>query len=200
MTITFSSFQTALNPGEILVTDFDSPYTLAPGWSSVFAAAGLATGDNPLPDASAAPGFGTTVTDDDLTQYLAVYGTSTATFTGAASAVSMYVGSLDTGNQWTIYTTAGDFFFDGADLGVFSGVGSEYGERNAATTNGRFTFTSDAKITGFKLFSKSDSLEISDVGYSAVPEPATWAMMIIGFGAVGSMVRGARRRQAFAAA
>lgn len=35
---------------------------------------------------------------------------------------------------------------------------------------------------------------------SAVPEPATWAMMIIGFGAVGSMVRTSRRRNAFAPA
>ena len=35
---------------------------------------------------------------------------------------------------------------------------------------------------------------------SAVPEPATWAMMIIGFGAVGSMARSSRRRLAFAAA
>ena len=35
---------------------------------------------------------------------------------------------------------------------------------------------------------------------AAVPEPATWAMMIIGFGAVGSMVRTSRRRNAFAAA
>ncbi|MBT9470020.1 MAG: PEPxxWA-CTERM sorting domain-containing protein [Pseudomonadota bacterium] len=33
-----------------------------------------------------------------------------------------------------------------------------------------------------------------------VPEPATWAMMIIGFGAVGSMVRNNRRRNVFAAA
>ena len=32
---------------------------------------------------------------------------------------------------------------------------------------------------------------------SAVPEPATWAMMIIGFGAVGSMVRTSRRRNGF---
>jgi hypothetical protein len=31
---------------------------------------------------------------------------------------------------------------------------------------------------------------------SAVPEPATWAMMVIGFGAVGSAIR--RRRVAFA--
>ncbi|KRB48918.1 PEPxxWA-CTERM sorting domain-containing protein [Phenylobacterium sp. Root700] len=33
---------------------------------------------------------------------------------------------------------------------------------------------------------------------TAVPEPATWAMMIIGFGAVGSMVRRRGRTQAFA--
>ena len=35
---------------------------------------------------------------------------------------------------------------------------------------------------------------------AAVPEPATWAMMIIGFGAAGSMVRSSRRRNAFSAA
>ena len=35
---------------------------------------------------------------------------------------------------------------------------------------------------------------------SAVPEPATWAMMIIGFGAAGSMVRTSRRRSAFSVA
>jgi hypothetical protein len=36
---------------------------------------------------------------------------------------------------------------------------------------------------------------ITPVGVdSAVPEPATWAMMILGFGAVGCMVRNSRRR------
>ncbi|MES3026358.1 MAG: PEPxxWA-CTERM sorting domain-containing protein [Pseudomonadota bacterium] len=35
---------------------------------------------------------------------------------------------------------------------------------------------------------------------SAVPEPATWAMMIIGFGAAGSMIRTARHQNAFSAA
>ena len=34
---------------------------------------------------------------------------------------------------------------------------------------------------------------------SAVPEPATWAMMIGGFGEAGSMVRISRRRNAFSA-
>lgn len=48
----------------------------------------------------------------------------------------------------------------------------------------------------------------SDQGYtlatfalsSAVPEPATWAMMIVGFGAVGAMVRVSRRRNVLSAA
>ena len=31
---------------------------------------------------------------------------------------------------------------------------------------------------------------------SAVPEPATWAMMILGFGAAGAAMRNNRRRQA----
>lgn len=42
-----------------------------------------------------------------------------------------------------------------------------------------------------------DNITINGVT-SAVPEPGTWAMMIIGFGAVGSMVRSSRRRQAYA--
>ena len=35
---------------------------------------------------------------------------------------------------------------------------------------------------------------------SAVPEPATWALMILGFGLVGGMMRGSSRRRAALAA
>lgn len=41
---------------------------------------------------------------------------------------------------------------------------------------------------------KHTSFEVSGV----IPEPSTWAMMILGFGAVGTMVRGSRRRAATA--
>jgi hypothetical protein len=33
---------------------------------------------------------------------------------------------------------------------------------------------------------------------TAVPEPSTWALMILGFGSVGTMLRSRRRRLAFA--
>jgi len=36
---------------------------------------------------------------------------------------------------------------------------------------------------------------IGDVVVSAVPEPATWSMLILGFGAIGTMLRLGRRRQ-----
>jgi hypothetical protein len=37
------------------------------------------------------------------------------------------------------------------------------------------------------------STAIDNVGI-AVPEPATWAMMLIGFGGLGAVLRGNRRR------
>ncbi|HVK41133.1 MAG TPA: THxN family PEP-CTERM protein [Phenylobacterium sp.] len=46
---------------------------------------------------------------------------------------------------------------------------------------------------------KADIMASVSMVTSAVPEPATWAMMIIGFGAVGTMVRSSRRRTALAA-
>jgi hypothetical protein len=45
--------------------------------------------------------------------------------------------------------------------------------------------------------STSPSIILS--GVAAVPEPATWALMIMGFGGAGAMLRGQRRRQGVAA-
>jgi hypothetical protein len=42
--------------------------------------------------------------------------------------------------------------------------------------------------------------EFTAVEGTAVPEPATWAMFLVGFGAVGFMMRGARRKQSSALA
>lgn len=41
----------------------------------------------------------------------------------------------------------------------------------------------------------SSNAQIFATGGSAVPEPATWAMMLLGFGAMGASLRRSRRRQ-----
>lgn len=76
------------------------------------------------------------------------------------------------------------FWPDGFDVHILSADADEF------TGIGPFIGSVD-KI--YFTVANSALFEVS----SAVPEPATWAMMIIGFGAVGSMVRTSRRRYDF---
>lgn len=57
-------------------------------------------------------------------------------------------------------------------------------------TNYVFNGSGVRPVNGTQLRVTSAGLPIS----TAVPEPGTWAMMIVGFGLVGSMVRSVRRR------
>ncbi|WP_293680169.1 choice-of-anchor C family protein [uncultured Phenylobacterium sp.] len=65
-----------------------------------------------------------------------------------------------------------------------------------------FAFTADSSSTLISFTSGNNTgnccwgAAIDNVAVNAVPEPATWAMMIVGFGAAGSMIR--RRSNAFA--
>ncbi|HEX5377697.1 MAG TPA: PEPxxWA-CTERM sorting domain-containing protein [Phenylobacterium sp.] len=53
---------------------------------------------------------------------------------------------------------------------------------------------------GFSLWTRPNGAAIVDFApdnstfKASVPEPATWAMMVLGFGAMGAMLRGGRRR------
>ncbi len=192
----FASYQSGVNADETLVTDFGLPYTLASGWTQGGDAA-LLTGTS---GQGAAPAFGPLdPANDDPTQYLSVRTGEVANFTSPyISRLSLYIGSLDDYNSITFHLKGGGTqVITGLQLGAISGAAN--GNQTAANTNGRFTFRSDTPIIGFDLNSTSNSFEVSNIG-AAVPEPATWAMMIMGFGAVGSMVRSQRRRQALSLA
>jgi hypothetical protein len=75
-----------------------------------------------------------------------------------------------------------------------------------ATTTSFLGFVSDGTITSLSieavqsasfLWPTVDNLTLAQAGISAVPEPATWAMMILGFFGVGYMTY-RRRKQSTA--
>ncbi|MDP3749321.1 MAG: PEPxxWA-CTERM sorting domain-containing protein [Phenylobacterium sp.] len=77
-------------------------------------------------------------------------------------------------------------------IGIHKGVG------------GSFDGTAFFKLTAnnldtFKLNLNGGSSAVLYQTGGVVPEPATWAMMIIGFGAAGTMLRSNRRKMALAA-
>lgn len=63
-----------------------------------------------------------------------------------------------------------------------------------------FTAQSANAVLSFSGAGMSDSYGgyVDNIRLTAVPEPATWAMMILGFGAVGAVLRQRRRRAALA--
>lgn len=131
------------------------------------------------------------------TNYLSVLGGGLATilFPGPESNFSFDWGSIDSFNLLTILP------FGGGDSIVVPGTTftntSADGNQVASGTNGRFSVlgTAGTQYIGFQLATTTNSFEIDNVAVpGAVPEPATWAMMIIGMGAIGYTLR--RRRVA----
>lgn len=61
------------------------------------------------------------------------------------------------------------------------------GNQSAADTNGRFTIWGSPGVTfdSMTLASSQNSFEIDNVAVGSVPEPATWAMMALGFAGLG---------------
>lgn len=124
--------------------------------------------------------------------YLSVLGGGTATFDFGAglSSIGMDYGSADAYNTFILTFAEGpNQIFTGTDI-----IASADGNQSDPRTNGRLTFTSVGgnAITSLTLQSSANSLEVDNLGtVAAVPEPATWALMLIGFGGVGfSMRRG----------
>ncbi len=85
----------------------------------------------------------------------------------------------------TSFTATG--FLGGGTVGTISGSLGEFATfAGFGTSTDRVVFNGSGGGGGFEL----DNLKFSAV--SGVPEPATWAMMLLGFGAVGASMR--RRR------
>lgn len=137
----------------------------------------------------------------DGSPYLSVFGGTSATIadtTGIGyNGLSLYLGSIDTYNAIDILSTTGALI---ASFGGSSFLGGPSGDQTLPATNRLISFTRDANdplFGGVTIRSSQNSAEVDNVRFlspAAVPEPATWAMMLFGFGFLGIALR--RRNRA----
>ena len=115
-------------------------------------------------------------------------GSYTTTF-AATSVFSFVLGSLDTYNTLTLLLDDGTSqnYIGGQ---IINDLSFPSGNQISGETNGVVTYSAGAgpKIVGAVFTSSANSFEFDNLA-AGVPEPATWALMIVGFGAVGSAMR-----------
>jgi hypothetical protein len=132
---------------------------------------------------------------NDPTHYLTVPGGATAILSSirALTSFSLYMGSPDTYNSIRFIGDNGyDFTLTGAQISD-GYVGQSWGWG----TRINFDF-GGANVKQVVLKSARNSFESDNFAAGVVPEPATWALMLSGFGGAGAMLR--RRRTASALA
>jgi hypothetical protein len=148
-------------------------------WSLLSGTAQIETGT--IPQFSADP-LG------DTLPYMSVEGggTEQVVFGTARTSISIYWGSIDGnqgGNNNLNTLTLGSFTLTGADL-VALGVGATgTGDQFSPAGNQLVTITGLAPFTTATFHSTANAFEFS-IG-SAIPEPSTWAMMLLGFAGLG---------------
>jgi hypothetical protein len=164
-----------------------SPYIVGPGTSPTFYAQPFGTTDQyyatgPIPDGNGEPGTSPGVID--LTTF--------ATTLGPINTLSFLWGSVDSYNTLE--------FLDAFDnvLGTFTGDdvnNPANGDQSNPATNRVvfFSLTDGAENSFRKLRLTSigqNAFEIDNIAINpAVPEPATWALMILGFAGIGVALR-----------
>ena len=107
---------------------------------------------------------------------------------GATRAFGFAVGSLDTYNSLTLFYDDGtSTTYNGGQ--IIRDLAFPSGDQVSGETNGRVVYRvtgNSPRIVGATFGSYGNSFEFDDlVVGGVVPEPAVWALMIVGFGAVG---------------
>jgi hypothetical protein len=137
------------------------------------------------------------------TTYAPNTGPATATVSGETEfpvgTFSPAFGSIDVGanfftfftNQSAQYSTAD---FNGFRLDFARPILSASLAAGNTFSGGTVTFSGNSVFLNVSGLNAVDG-QFATVNVSAVPEPATWAMMIGGFGMVGGAMRSARRKQ-----
>ncbi|MES2289973.1 MAG: PEPxxWA-CTERM sorting domain-containing protein [Pseudomonadota bacterium] len=190
--ITYDDGAAALPTGLSIIENFDSYANGAalPGGTGAFAYTSTQPNIAARPNFNSTGGFG------------AVLGTAGSTWTinfAAKNAFSFDLGSLDTFNVLTLlYADGTSQILNGAQIAL--GATAD-GNQVLASSNGRVIYrVTDATplIVGARFQSTGYSFEFDNLATgNIVPEPSTWAMMVLGFGIVGRAMR-RRRKNAIA--
>jgi len=132
---------------------------------------------------------GASVPVDD-TDYASVQAGQTSTFSAingyVLSSFSFYMGSPDTYNSVTFHLANGTSqTFNGES--IWGGTPQGTGDRSQGYRV-YYDFGGDY-VTSIDFSSSLDAFEFDGLAGTAVPEPGTWALMILGFGGAGAMIR-----------
>lgn len=184
-------------PGQSLLVSFDAPNALGVtevSSGSVITAAGSIGGVRAAPAGNAS-----------VYRSLGAGGESTFDFSGwtkgaPLASLSFEWGSIDSYNFVDFLNRRGETVWTiaGSDFPQFNG------DQSSAITNQRLliSFQREADVAAVRMRSKGAAFEFDKLagaaGTGAVPEPASWLMMIVGFGFVGHGLR-RRRNRAIAA-
>ena len=146
----------------------------------------------------------------DTTNYMSILGgkSETLTFSGTQNRFGLFWGSIDSYNSVAFYSgnSATPFLtLFGNTLNAVPALGFD-GNQSVALTNAYVTFTG-LSFDKIVLASSGNSFEFDNISFGGnlnnvgpVPEPATWAMMLLGFAGIGFVYRRRRSRLAVAAA
>jgi hypothetical protein len=128
--------------------------------------------------------------------YETVQGGGSATLTdtnGSLTAFSFYMGSPDDFNHLTLTivgTDGGTTTLNGTQIWGGSPAGN--GDQTFGTTV-IYNFTGGETVHSVTFSSDNNAFEFDTLAGVSVPEPASWALMIMGFGAAGALLRSRRK-------
>jgi hypothetical protein len=109
--------------------------------------------------------------------------------------LSFIWGSVDSYNTLEFVDSVGNVLASFTGNDIFNpATGDQTDPNTNPLVTFRFDATDTAQLAGMRLTSATNAFEIDNI--SAVPEPGTWAMMLLGFGAVGFAMRNRKRPQA----
>jgi hypothetical protein len=211
VSFTYSPFGAAGVPkSEQIAVDFDGPnapgfsYTQSSGATQIFSpnSPSFETGvynDSPgilIPDVAAAPALGNGLYDQTNFEAVLTGGNFDLATPGVEN-LSVYIGSADSYNQITFENKSGTVIqsYSGSQI-----MQPDDGDQAAGSTNGRVDFNFGGQRVYNVIFgSGGNSFEFDNIA-AGVPEPSTWAMMLIGLGCLGVAMRSSRRKEVALAA